>query len=247
MMLSDGHSAAAMASQGSRLRSVVGIIISCILVWLPTTFAGGFASAGVGGRRPFEYFVFQDWESLQRQEGCSPMGVSQIVNSPNEKYGLAQAMLCPDRELSPWNISFVFGVSINPLSLDNGLWTWTVPVDFNQPTNSCSLRFTEDGDLQFTVPINPTDYGSPGPWTQSRVLWSSNTSGLGAVEVQVQDSGNLVLVHEDGKSVVWKALDIPVLPLLPLSEAATSTTGYLRIAMSAVLVAHVLPFLISCL
>ncbi|BBN07409.1 hypothetical protein MPTK1_4g03640 [Marchantia polymorpha subsp. ruderalis] len=247
MMLSHGQSAAAMASQGSRLRSAVGITISFILVWLPTTCAGGFMAAGVGGRRPVEYSSFQDSVTLQRQEGCIPMGVSQLVNSPNEKYGLAQAIMCPDRQFSPWNVSFVFGVSTNkPVTLDLSLknWTWTVPVEFQQPTNSCALRFTDDGDLQLVVPINPMD---PLPWSQSRVLWSSNTSGLGAVEIQVQDNGNLVLVHEDGKSVVWKALDIPVLPLLPLSEAATSTTGYLRTAMSAVLVAHVLPFLISCL
>ncbi|BBN07415.1 hypothetical protein MPTK1_4g03700 [Marchantia polymorpha subsp. ruderalis] len=55
------------------------------------------------------------------------MGVSQIVNSPNKMYSFAQAILCPDRELSPWNISFVFGASNNPMSLDfppQG-WTWT--------------------------------------------------------------------------------------------------------------------------
>ncbi|BBN07414.1 hypothetical protein MPTK1_4g03690 [Marchantia polymorpha subsp. ruderalis] len=245
MMLSDCQSAAAMASQGSRLRSAVGIIISFILVWLPTTCAPGFMSDGVGGRRPFEYLVFQNWETMQSEFGCMAMGVN-LVNSPNEKYSLAQATMCPDRELSSRNMSFVFGVSNSPMSFDfppQG-WTWTVPVDFHQPTNSCSLRFTVDGDLQFTVPINPADYGRSIAWSQSRVLWSSNTSGLGAVEVQVQDNGNLVLVHEDGKTVVWKALDIPV---LPLNEAATSTTGCLMTAMSAVLVAHVLPLLISCL
>ncbi|KAG6556272.1 hypothetical protein Mapa_002213 [Marchantia paleacea] len=246
MMLSYRQSAAAMASHGSCTRSAVCIITSLMLVSLPTTSAGGFMSEGVGGRRPVEYSVFQDWETLQRQDGCHPMGVSQLVKSPNEKYGLAQAIMCPDHQRDPWNISFVFGVSRNnPVTLDLSLksWTWTVPVSFQQPTNSCALRFTDDGDLQFVVPVDPRERV---PWSQGRVLWSSNTSGLGAVEMQVQDSGNLVLVHGDGKTVVWKALDIPVLPLLPLSAAAIST-GYLKTAISAVLVAHVLPFLISCI
>ncbi|KAG6547843.1 hypothetical protein Mapa_010660 [Marchantia paleacea] len=197
---------------------------------LPTSWARIFSHDGGTDGGPFNYTVYYPWQLQQEDQGCVAASMGTLM-SPNKNYTVKLNIVCPDRTMDPWNLSFVAGVGrrfADQFQIDGTLefppqdWAWRVPVGFDQPTNSCALRFTESGDLQFVVPNLKRGHNPSPPWTLERIVWSTNTSGKGAVAVQVQDSGNLVLVHSDGNTVVWKALDIPLLPLAPLNAAAKS-------------------------
>jgi hypothetical protein len=68
-------------------------------------------------------------------------------------------------------------------------------------SQSDNLSFKLDGNLMLTSSAN------------SEVVWSTNTSGYGAVKMQMQDSGNLALLDKDNNTI-WQSFDHPTDTLL---------------------------------
>ncbi|KAL3684016.1 hypothetical protein R1sor_002038 [Riccia sorocarpa] len=124
---------------------------------------------------------------------------------------------------------------LDVFSLENFIWL-IPPVNFTL-NQRCTLQFTSDGDLRLGI----LDVDEQGITVPRRVTWSSNTTGEGAVQVQLQNSGNLVLVKKDDKSVVWTSSTSPLLPLEPLNgTSSTSSFGVsMLLAFSALVFASI--------
>lgn len=89
-----------------------------------------------------------------------------------------------------------FFLSIKHTSSDLTVWT----ANRNTPiANTDMFEFSKDGDASLTL--------------GREVIWSTKTRGKNVETMELQDSGNLVLLNKDGQ-VVWQSFDQPTDTLL---------------------------------
>ncbi|KAG6546329.1 hypothetical protein Mapa_012370 [Marchantia paleacea] len=166
---------------------------------------------------PFSTTIRFPWPGTSPNQKCRGLAWT-ILESLSGNYSLEHVMSCPNQTVNCWvgvRQRFPDENSTHGPRSDNPLrdLVWRIPVDLLQPTNSCALRFSDDGDLQFFIPppVDPETllphYHDPGI-----VLWSSNTNDKGAVDIDLQDNGILILADAE-KALVWQSVDGPIFQL----------------------------------
>ncbi|KAL3683976.1 hypothetical protein R1sor_001998 [Riccia sorocarpa] len=151
---------------------------------------------------------------------CAGAGIV-LLTSPDKNYSLWHVTQCQDQTPQCW-----VGVDFRRKDIFTlTSFNWLIPPANFTLNQACTLQFTSDGDLRLVI-FDLDEPGINGSITvPRRVTWSSNTTGEGAVQVQLQNTGNLILVNKDGKSAVWTSLRVPLLPLAPLNGTSTSSSS----------------------
>lgn len=144
--------------------------------------------------------------------------VVNVTESRGGEFKLEHGMSCQNETIRCW--AGVRSGKAVKRDTPEGL-VWSIPYVNLTITESCTLRLTKDGDLEFLISDLDIENGMPSIHN-GVVSWSSNTAGKGAVEVQVQENSNLVLVNGDGKSAVWQSSTAPLLPIAPLVSTSKS-------------------------
>ncbi|OAE31381.1 hypothetical protein AXG93_947s1010 [Marchantia polymorpha subsp. ruderalis] len=189
---------------------------------------------------PFSTTIRFPWPGTSPNQECRGLAWT-IIESASGNYSLEHVLSCPNQTVNCWVGVRRLGAEENsthgPRS-DNPLrdLVWRVPVDLLQPTNSCALRFSDDGDLQFFIPppVDPETllphYHDPGI-----ILWTSNTHDKGAVDIDLQDNGILVLADAQ-KAVVWQSADGPIFQLSRSRARRILSDSHAAILLTASLV-----------
>ncbi|WOL09232.1 hypothetical protein Cni_G17985 [Canna indica] len=105
--------------------------------------------------------------------------------------------------------NFAFGFTTNSRNMTTSFLLSVIHQGSNTVVWTANRGLPVSHDDKFTFDKDGNAYLKSG----SDVIWSSNTSGKGAVRMELLDSGNLVLLG-DGSSPLWQSFDHPTDTLL---------------------------------
>ncbi|XP_040987242.1 G-type lectin S-receptor-like serine/threonine-protein kinase At1g11410 isoform X3 [Juglans microcarpa x Juglans regia] len=142
---------------------------------------------------PFFFPICSSFTEILKQNQSVKDGQTLISKEKNLSIGF----------FSPTNSSYRYlGIWFTKVTEQTLVWV----ANRNDPFNDSSgvLSVNQDGNLVFHDSFN-------------RPLWSTNVSvqGQASTAAQLPDSGNLVLVEENNKNVLWQSFDYPTDTLLP--------------------------------